>query len=104
LNLTLLTFVPERLKQSYPPYNSEGEAAAAAGQTFRHRKTLLVMIIVQAGINGSVTMTGYIWSVTFLHIRVGIWVFSKGKADSRHLFIRFSAHQNLSTTQNPTSH
>jgi hypothetical protein len=61
LNLTLLTSVPERLKQTYPPYNREGEAAAAAGQTFRHRKTLLDMIIVQACIKGAVTMTGYVW-------------------------------------------
>ena len=72
--------MPERLKQSYPPYTNEGEAAAAAGQTFRHRKTLLYTIIVQAGIKGAVTMTGYVWSVTAVHIRVGICVFSIGKA------------------------
>jgi hypothetical protein len=56
----LLTFVPERLKQSYPPYTNKGEAAAAEAQTFRHRKTLLDMVIVQAGIKGAVTMTGYV--------------------------------------------
>jgi len=61
LNLTLLTFVSERLKQTYPPYIREGEAAAAAGQTFRHHRTLLGMIIVQAGIKGAVTMKGYVW-------------------------------------------
>jgi hypothetical protein len=58
LNLTLLTFVPERLKQSYPPYTCEEEAAAAAGQTFRHHQTLLNMIIVQGGIKVAITMKG----------------------------------------------
>jgi len=60
LNLTLLTFVPERLKQSYRPYSSEGEGAAAEGQTFKHCKTLLDIIIDQAGMRGAVTMTGYV--------------------------------------------
>jgi len=72
--------VPERLKQSYPSYTREGEAAAAAGQTFRHRKTLLEITTVQAGTNGAATMTGYVWSVTAVHIRVGICVFNIGNA------------------------
>jgi hypothetical protein len=37
------------------------------------------MIIVQAGIKETVTMAGYVGSVTALHIRVSICVFSVGK-------------------------
>jgi hypothetical protein len=60
IEFNVVNFRARAPKQFYPSYSREEEADAAAGQTFRHSKTLLDKITVQAGIKGAVTMTGYV--------------------------------------------